>query len=309
MKCSDCHDPHGTFQDKQLKSTPDQNAVCTKCHTETAGPFVYEHPVIKTEGCTTCHSPHGSPNARLLNVGNVNTLCLQCHSETNMGAFHMRYHLRGRFTIRRRNMWLARIVTRKFMARMRARSTSSEQGSHDTYMPLLGTRRAFIPIFYPAIVGGIALALLLLTAVGTAQDAPQGIVKDGYTIRQTAELGGHIVERSGSGAMYDTLVNLQSGPRVLGQTYEMHAVPGTKHLLFDTLFAASNGYGGDPNNFVTLRMSKGKLYDFQGLFRRDRQYMDYTYSITLLFPLEWCRTAIPSLRCSTRRTSSIPFGE
>jgi DmsE family decaheme c-type cytochrome len=80
MKCTDCHDPHGTFQTNQLKSTADQNAICTKCHMETAGPFVYEHPVAKTEGCISCHSPHGSPNARLLNVSNVNTLCLQCHS-------------------------------------------------------------------------------------------------------------------------------------------------------------------------------------------------------------------------------------
>jgi DmsE family decaheme c-type cytochrome len=87
MQCSDCHDPHGTFEGKLVKSTADQNAVCTKCHTETGGPFVYEHPVIKAEGCTTCHSPHGSPNARLLNVSNINTLCLQCHSETNMGSF------------------------------------------------------------------------------------------------------------------------------------------------------------------------------------------------------------------------------
>lgn len=80
VKCSDCHDPHGTFQDKQLRATADQNAICTKCHTEMAGPFVEEHPVVKTEGCTACHSPHGSPNPRLLNVSNVNTLCLQCHS-------------------------------------------------------------------------------------------------------------------------------------------------------------------------------------------------------------------------------------
>jgi DmsE family decaheme c-type cytochrome len=87
MKCSDCHNPHGTFQSTQLKSTHDQNAICTKCHTETAGPFVYEHPVVKTEGCIICHSPHGSPNPRLLNVANVNTLCLQCHSETNTSAF------------------------------------------------------------------------------------------------------------------------------------------------------------------------------------------------------------------------------
>jgi len=87
MTCSDCHDSHGTFQGKMSRTTADQNAICTKCHTETAGPFVFEHPVIKAEGCTTCHSPHGSPNARLLNVSNVNTLCLQCHSQINLSAF------------------------------------------------------------------------------------------------------------------------------------------------------------------------------------------------------------------------------
>ncbi len=80
MRCTDCHDPHGTFQQTQLKATADQNMICTNCHSEKAGPFAYEHPVVKTEGCTSCHSPHGSPNPRLLNVSNVNTLCLQCHS-------------------------------------------------------------------------------------------------------------------------------------------------------------------------------------------------------------------------------------
>jgi DmsE family decaheme c-type cytochrome len=80
LKCSDCHDPHGSFHPNQLLATADQNAICTKCHTETAGPFVYEHPVARTEGCLMCHSPHGSPNPRLLKVSNVNTLCLQCHT-------------------------------------------------------------------------------------------------------------------------------------------------------------------------------------------------------------------------------------
>lgn len=87
INCSDCHDPHGTFNKKNLRATADENAVCTKCHAETAGPFAYEHPVLKAEGCVSCHSPHGSPNPRLLNVSNVNTLCLQCHSATNTGAF------------------------------------------------------------------------------------------------------------------------------------------------------------------------------------------------------------------------------
>lgn len=80
MKCSDCHDPHGSFERSNLRSTADRNMICTRCHTETAGPFVYEHPVVKTGGCTTCHSPHGSPNPRLLLVNNVNNLCLQCHT-------------------------------------------------------------------------------------------------------------------------------------------------------------------------------------------------------------------------------------
>ncbi len=87
MSCSDCHNPHGTTQGKALKTTQEQNAICTKCHTETRGPFVFEHPVLKTEGCTSCHSPHGSPNGRLLNVANINTLCLQCHSGINNNAF------------------------------------------------------------------------------------------------------------------------------------------------------------------------------------------------------------------------------
>jgi DmsE family decaheme c-type cytochrome len=80
LTCTDCHNPHGTFKDKLLKSSADQNAVCTKCHAETAGPFVYEHPPLKLEGCTSCHFPHGSPNPRLLTRNNVNSLCLQCHS-------------------------------------------------------------------------------------------------------------------------------------------------------------------------------------------------------------------------------------
>lgn len=83
VKCNDCHDPHGTYGKKGLKTSAQMDAVCTKCHSETAGPFVYEHAVVKTEGCTACHSPHGSPNPRLLNRANINTICLQCHSPSS----------------------------------------------------------------------------------------------------------------------------------------------------------------------------------------------------------------------------------
>ena len=88
IQCSDCHDPHGTFGNNNLKSTADQNAICTKCHTETRGPFVYEHAAVKAEGCMSCHTPHGSQNARLLNMPSINTLCNQCHSPVAADTVH-----------------------------------------------------------------------------------------------------------------------------------------------------------------------------------------------------------------------------
>lgn len=129
------------------------------------------------------------------------------------------------------------------------------------------------------IVGGMAAAILGLTA-GTAvaqlpifvshQAAPEG-----YTLHESIDLGGHVANIDGSGAMYDTLVNEQSGPRILGETYELRALPGTKNTLVDRLKLFTSGLGGDPNDIAKLDLSKGKLYDFSGLFRRDRQYFDY----------------------------------
>jgi hypothetical protein len=129
------------------------------------------------------------------------------------------------------------------------------------------------------IIGSMAAAILGLTA-GTAvaqlpifvshQTAP-----DGYTLHESIDLGGHVANINGSGAMYDTLVNQQSGPRILGETYELRALPNTKNTLVDHLKAFASGFGGDPYNIAKLDFSKGKLYDFSGLFRRDRQYFDY----------------------------------
>ncbi len=97
----------------------------------------------------------------------------------------------------------------------------------------------------------------------------------GYTAHHTVDIGGRINYVAGSGSMYDTLINLQSGPRVMGETFEMHALPGNKNPLVDTLSAVGSGFGGDPYNFAKLDFSKGKSYDFSGIFRRDRQYFDY----------------------------------
>jgi hypothetical protein len=128
------------------------------------------------------------------------------------------------------------------------------------------------------------LFLAVACAVGQGAKPPEETIKDGYVIHQTATLGGHIVDYSGSGQMWATLVNLQSGPRVLGQTFEMHSVEGAKHSVFDTLLASISGFGGDPLNVASLRVSKGKVFDFRGLFRRDRQYFDYNLLNNPLVP-------------------------
>ncbi len=88
ISCTDCHDVHGTFENNNLKTTADQNAICTKCHTDVRGPFVYEHAPVKAEGCLACHSPHGSQNARMLNMPNINVLCNQCHSQVAADTVH-----------------------------------------------------------------------------------------------------------------------------------------------------------------------------------------------------------------------------
>ena len=106
----------------------------------------------------------------------------------------------------------------------------------------------------------------------------------GYITHQSIELGGHIVDQSGSGAMYDTLVNIQSGPRILNQSLTMRATATSHPIFFDDLSTSSFGYGGDPINVTLLNVSKGRIYDFHGSYRRDRQYFDYDLLANPLIP-------------------------
>jgi predicted CXXCH cytochrome family protein len=80
VSCINCHNPHdGSMIPEGDLGLLTQNDTCLDCHSAQRGPFVFEHEAIR-EGCTTCHSPHGSVNAKMLKTRNAN-LCLQCHAQ------------------------------------------------------------------------------------------------------------------------------------------------------------------------------------------------------------------------------------
>jgi DmsE family decaheme c-type cytochrome len=79
VKCTACHDPHSTFETRLQAAIAQQTSACFKCHANLAGPWVYDHPVVKQVGCSACHVPHGGKNPKLLILANVNTVCLECH--------------------------------------------------------------------------------------------------------------------------------------------------------------------------------------------------------------------------------------
>ena len=132
---------------------------------------------------------------------------------------------------------------------------------------------------------------------------PAEKISHGYLVHQSLEVGGRFTTTSGSTAMWDTLVNQSSGGRILGQSLELHSVDPSKTPFFDTLTTYSTGYGGDPYDVSRLNISKGRLYDFAGAFRRDRNYFDYNLLANSLSAAR--RRWFPS---RTRCTCSTPCG-
>jgi DmsE family decaheme c-type cytochrome len=80
MKCTDCHNAHGGFENKQTKVAVGSDQACVKCHANKFGPYVFEHAPAKLEGCATCHTPHGSSNPKMLKRSSVRQMCLECHT-------------------------------------------------------------------------------------------------------------------------------------------------------------------------------------------------------------------------------------
>jgi hypothetical protein len=140
-------------------------------------------------------------------------------------------------------------------------------------------------VLLPSIIAACFLAMTLLCGQpARAQDDEQkGIDQGNYNIKQSIEFGGRFASIGGDTQTYDTFVNLQQGPRLLGFTTEMNSL-NHHGAPFDRFYFSNFGYGGDPNDVSRLRVNKNKWYDFDALFRRDENFSNYSLLANPLNP-------------------------
>src|SRR5713101_4299943 len=121
--------------------------------------------------------------------------------------------------------------------------------------------------------------------VARAQQAEEqkGVDQGNYNIKQSIEFGGRITSLAGDFQAYDTFVNLQQGPRLLGFTMEMRSLDH-HGSLFDRFYFSNFWYGGDPYDVSRLRFGKNKWYNFDALFRKDENFWDYSLQANPLNP-------------------------
>ena len=136
----------------------------------------------------------------------------------------------------------------------------------------------------------LSLGLLLVWPLAAyAQQDPQqdgeleGINGKEYNVKQSIELGERWTSITGNTDVYDTFVNLQQGPRLLGFTTEMQSLDNHGGL-FDRLYVNAFGYGGDPNDVSRVRIAKNKWYNFDAMIRRDQNAWDYSLDANPLNP-------------------------
>ena len=118
------------------------------------------------------------------------------------------------------------------------------------------------------------IALLLIVVPVVAQDASApaqtaetpspvpsaeswltGSIDAGY--RWRSDVGGSL-------DTYRSIVNLGSGPKVLGADFTL---TDPRHRAFDQIRVRANGWGDEPYQTVHLDAKKSKLYDFSADYR------------------------------------------
>jgi DmsE family decaheme c-type cytochrome len=85
LSCITCHSVHSSKSEHAQLKTATAVQTCETCHKQESMKVRKSGHMPVREGkmdCTTCHTPHGSTNVRMLKVGNtINETCASCHAE------------------------------------------------------------------------------------------------------------------------------------------------------------------------------------------------------------------------------------
>jgi DmsE family decaheme c-type cytochrome len=85
VSCASCHSVHSPKSERAQLKTVTASQTCESCHKQEAMKTRKSGHMPLQEGkmeCTSCHTPHGSTNVRMLKVGNsINDACASCHAE------------------------------------------------------------------------------------------------------------------------------------------------------------------------------------------------------------------------------------
>jgi len=126
----------------------------------------------------------------------------------------------------------------------------------------------------------------LVTSTSPAAQLPgpetEGRTIGDFKVQQYVDFGGRITSVNGSQAMYNTLVNVQAGPRIFEQSLTMQSI--NHQDAFDTLTLVSYGWGGDPQEGLRMRVNKYRWYTFTGSYQYMQNYFDYNLFANPLNP-------------------------
>jgi DmsE family decaheme c-type cytochrome len=85
LACTTCHSVHSYASKTAQLKAPTEPQLCATCHRDKVAKLDRENHMPVSEGkmtCSTCHSPHGSTNVKLLKKGDsVNDQCTSCHAD------------------------------------------------------------------------------------------------------------------------------------------------------------------------------------------------------------------------------------
>ncbi|MBI4486596.1 MAG: DmsE family decaheme c-type cytochrome [Acidobacteria bacterium] len=85
LTCVNCHSVHRPQSENAQLVAATRTDLCVQCHRDKVKKLERSGHMPVREGkmeCTSCHSPHGSQNVRMLRVGySINEACESCHTE------------------------------------------------------------------------------------------------------------------------------------------------------------------------------------------------------------------------------------